>query len=64
MYIDASNVTYKEFRRLFLEQYRDARKQTEIRNRIMNGSYNPRKDGSTSEHFMKMAQLAKFLDPQ
>jgi len=63
MYIEGSNVTYEEFRRLFLEQYWDARKQAEIRNRIMNGSYNPRKDGNTSEYFMKMAQLAKFLDP-
>ena len=54
---------YEEFRRLFLELYWDARMQVEIRNRIMNESYNPRKDGSTSAHFMKMAQLAKFLDP-
>ena len=29
----------------------------------MNGTYNSKKDGTTSEHFMKMAQLAKFLDP-
>jgi hypothetical protein len=64
MYTDGSNVTYEEFRRLILEQYWDARKQAEIRNRIMKGSYNPRKDGNTSEHYMKMAQLAKFLDPQ
>ena len=56
-------VKYEEFRRLFLEQYWDARMQAEIRNRIMNRSYNPRKDGSTCEHFMKMAQVAKFLDP-
>ena len=54
---------YDEFRRLFLEQYWDARKHTEIRNRIMNGTYNCKRDGSTSEHFMKMAQLSKFLDP-
>ena len=37
--------------------------ETQIRNTIMSRSYKHRKDGSTSEHFMKVAYLAKFLDP-
>ena len=28
----------------------------------MNGSYNPKMVGRTGEHFMKIAQRAKFLD--
>ena len=33
MNTDGSNVTYEEFRKLFLEQYWDAQKHAEIRNR-------------------------------
>ena len=63
MYVEGTNMMYNEFKGLFLEQYWDARKQAETRNIIINGTYNPRQDGTTSEHFMKMAPVAKFLDP-
>ena len=52
-----------KFRRLFLGQYWDVWKKAETRNRIMNGPYNLKRDGSTSKHFIKMALLAIFPEP-
>ena len=55
--------TYNDFKIIFKEHYWDIRKQSEIKNIIINGYYNPRKDYSMGEHMMKMAQIAKFLEP-
>ena len=63
LYIDELVTTYNDFKIILKEHYWDTRKQSEIRNKIINGYYNPRNDYSMGEHMMKMAQIATFLEP-
>ena len=63
IYIDESVMTYDDFKTIFKEHYWDIRKQSEIRNKVINGHYNPKTDQSMGEHMMKVAQIAKFLEP-
>ena len=62
MYIDMS-MCYEEFKRAFMDQYWDIRKQNEVKNKIVNGMYNAKRDGNMCDYFLKMGQLAKFVDP-
>ncbi len=62
MYIDMS-MCYEEFKRAFMDQYWDIRKQNEVKNKIVNGMYNVKRDGNMCDYFLKMGQLAKFVDP-
>ena len=56
-------MTYNDFKTIFKEHSWDIRKQAEIRNKVINGYYNPKIDSSMGEHMMKMVQIAKFLEP-
>ena len=56
-------MTNDDFKTIFKEHYWDIRKQSEIRNKVINGRYNPKIDNSMGEHMMKVAQIAKFLEP-
>ena len=62
LYIDDTDMTYNDFKTIFKEHYWDIRKQAEIRNKVINGYYHPKIDSSMGKH-MKMAQIAKFLEP-
>ena len=63
LHIDDTEMTYNDFKAIFKEHYWDIRKQVEIRNKVINGYYNSKRDSSMSEHLMKMSQITKFLEP-
>ena len=57
-------MSYEEFKDLFLRHYWDQCRQSEIRFQIMNGKYDPRKHGPISEYFILIGRQARFLDPE
>ena len=46
-----------------MDQYWDICKQNEVKNKIVNGMYNTKRDCNMCDYFLEMGQLAKFVDP-
>ena len=53
----SSDITYAAFKRKFLSYFWGTQKQDELRNKLMNGKFNPRGKLGPEEYFLELAKL-------
>ena len=58
-----ADISFADFKRKFLSFYWGIQKQDELRNKLMNGEFNPRGKLGPEEYFLELGQTALLLDP-